>query len=559
MNASIRKPLQACLAVLLALALLATPTTTGAKEAASTKLPVLRLDYYLLPAAPLAYKLDPALNTSFSQANTLALVQANLVHLLPSGQPAPDLAIYRVSKDHLVYTFTIRKNARFSDGHEVTAADAAFSIERSLDPSSDSPVGTTYLSLIRGAPEYNAGKAKSIPGLRVLGKRTLQIRITQPVAYFLALLAYSTADVLERRVMAGKPVGKHPAFKQNYLKNTCTGNRGAGPFMFLCRDRSSNPHSFYSGRTPQYTLVPNPYYYGHKAHVEIVLPQIGNRNDSYKLYLLGKVDTTFVPSNFLKRWKGTKEYLPGPSATVDFLVPNSTSAPFNNVHCRLAVAYAIDRKTIADKIVAGSERPLYTVVPKGMLGYYDGRDNPHYSLSRARSELARCPGRTTPFTFKYLSVDVRAQAVANMLAAAHLNVKKMPLSFGDWLQAASQPLERTNTELVANGWAQDYPDPQDYCTILLHSGQQYNVGGWRNATYDRLVDRAQFALKWQVRKQLYIEAQHIALSQGAFISLSNHIRPTLLKPDVRGMALSEWTEGPLPANDDWSKVTVIGH
>jgi hypothetical protein len=73
------------------------------------------------------------------------------------------------------------------------------------------------------------------------------------------------------------------------------------------------------------------------------------------------------------------------------------------------------------------------------------------------------------------------------------------------------------------------------------------------------VDRAELTLKRNERAQLYIQAQHIALGQGGFISLTNAIRPGLLKPYVHGMVGSEWTEGFLPRDGDWANVTISKH
>ena len=85
-------------------------------------LPTLRLDYYSFIGAPgtvgLALSLDPAHISADYELSLL--VDANLVHILPDDTVKPDLATFTISRNHLTYTFTIRKNARFSNGHAVT-------------------------------------------------------------------------------------------------------------------------------------------------------------------------------------------------------------------------------------------------------------------------------------------------------------------------------------------------------------------------------------------------------------------------------------------------------
>jgi oligopeptide transport system substrate-binding protein len=520
-------------------------------------LPVLRLSFEVAGVGTL----DPALASAANDAEAIALVNANLVHILPNGQVKADLATYAISKNRLVYTFTIRKNARFANGHPVTAADAAFSIQRSLMPSTHSPTAPTYLGLIRGAAEFNAGKAKAVSGLKVVGEHILRITITDPVAYFLETLSFPTADVLDPSVVGGKPVGTlvNGASVGNYLTDTCAGNQGAGPFTFQCRNRGSKDSFYAAGRTPTYTLVPNRYYYGRKPRIQIQLPEYA---DGYRAYILGKLDESGLPSAHLRKWKGNPELHRYPSSFIDFLAPNTRMAPFNNVHCRLAVAYALNRSTLSNNVSRGTTQPLYAVVPKGILGYYPGKDNPHYNLRRASNELAECPGRATRVVLKYLDfppVHTTLSAIDHMLKRIGMNIEVQAVSGDEFNGITAQPLDKTGTQIVDEAWTQDYPDPHDYCSVLLRSDAQYNNGQWHNVRYDALVDRADVTANAKLRASLYIEAQHLALSRGAFIPLSNVLSLELLKRYVRGMVGSEAYVDMMPKDLNWANVSISKH
>jgi oligopeptide transport system substrate-binding protein len=147
-------------------------------------------------------------------------------------------------------------------------------------------------------------------------------------------------------------------------------------------------------------------------------------------------------------------------------------------------------------------------------------------------------------------------SIVRMLADAGFTVRLKLIPGSDWHTVITQPLQQSHTQIVPNGWAQDYSDPQDYSTLLLRSGQRFNVGGWHDAAYDRLVDRADRLVNPQTRARLYIRAQRIALSQGAFIPLSYKIAFALIKPYVHGLVGTEAYNWLMPRNFDWSEVSV---
>lgn len=541
----------------LLLAACGTSTSSGGSPK-SGSLPTLTLDYFAGASGQLASTLDPAQVTSATAADTIAMANANLVHILPNNNVAPDLATWKESSDHLVYTFTIRKNARFSNGHAVTAQDAAFSIKRSLDPKTASPVAATYLGLIKGALAYNAGKASNVSGLKVLGPRTLQITITKPAAYFLLTLSYPTADVLDPTVVRGHAAGPN----NNYLTSTCSANQGAGPFIFVCRNKSSSPTSFYpGGRTPSYTLKPNPNYYGAKPHIKVNLPAIGTVDTAYKQFQTHALDATAVPTAYLKQWKGKPQLITFPTSIVTYLTPNFKSVPFSNLHCRLALAYSINRELIANDILHGADKANYAVVPIGYLGWFDGsKSAPHYDVNRAKAEFNQCPYKSTTVKLVYPtgSTDTNNEflAIGNMMKAVGFKVNLNATTANAWYNIVSHPLNNTNTQLVRNGWQQDYPDPQDYCTVLLRSNSNYNIGQWKNVEYDHLVDQADVEFNRSKRAQLYQQAQKIALNQGAWIALTNAVGHELIASNVHGLVGTPAYGDLVPKNYDWSQVSV---
>lgn len=502
--------------------------------------------------------LDPAEVTDQNSSWLTQLMNGGLVNLRTVNgkiQLYNDLAArHTVSKNGKVYKFYLRKNAKFADGHRVTAADVVFSIRRALSPAAASTVNA-YDNLITGFDNYVAGKSNSL-GVKAVNKSTVQINISHRAGYFLYAFTYPLNFIVEKRVLNGKKLDSGGS----YITTTCKANVGAGPFTPVCNNGSANDKtSFYSsGSTPTLTLKPNKYFYGPKPKFKMVIPAIDSNQTGYQDFLSGGLDVTWgIPSTDQARWRGKKGAFDYAQSGIEWLAPNLHQKPFNNIHCRLAVDYAIDRKTLTKTVQHGAYKPLYTVVPPGFLGFYNGKGTPHYNPKKARQELAKCPGGiNTTYTFRNDTADrIRlAGALEAMMARVGIHFKLQGEPRADWLKVILNPLSKTNTTIAYDDWFMDYPDPQDYLDVLLHSGRPQNCQGWNNKRYDALVDRANASTNQKTRAKLYIEAQKLALGQAAFIPVDNFSEFDLVSTKVKGMAPSLNNGVIWAKNGNWSLV-----
>ncbi|MGI8968022.1 MAG: peptide ABC transporter substrate-binding protein [Chloroflexota bacterium] len=503
--------------------------------------------------------LDPALVTDSVSIYDINMVNANLVKTdYPSLQPKADLASsWTASPDHKTYTFHLRMNAKFSNGDPVTAQDAAWSITRSLLPATKSPVATTYLGQIVGALDVANKKATTVSGVKALDAHTLQIKLLQPVAYFLGALSYPTADVLDKKAMQGKAPGA-------YLTNTCSGNVGAGPFKFVCVNSGSGRNSFYqSGHSATMKFAPNPYYYGAKPKVTVNAPMIADTETNWRLYQAGGVVDTGVPTADLASAKGQPGFTETPLLSTDYITPNQKTTPFNNINCRLAVAYAIDRVNITTKLLQGTEAPSFDVLPKGLpnggQGFFaDHNGVPYYDPTKAKQYLNNCPGKlqNVNLTFQQTSQDIvhEYDAVRANLQAIGANITLQPKTFNAWLTIVGQTMQATHTAITENLWIDDYPDSQDWLENLLVTGANYDIGGFSNAQYDALVKQSNTTFDNAKRASLNVQAQKIALNNGAWIMIGYQVQPYIINPKVHGLIPTPSQIQPL--HNDWSLVTV---
>lgn len=534
------------------------PAAARSSAQAASSLPVLRLSYYA-SQSQLARSLDPAHIGVTTDEDMILLVDASLIHIGTDDKVEPDLASHwTVSSDHKTYTFYIRPNARFANGDYVTAADVKFSLERVLAPATASQ-GAYYDQLIEGYQAYTSGKAHSLSGVKVLNQRTVQITITKPVAYFLTAFTDDVNDILDPAVVRGK----NATDTNNYLTNTCDGNQGAGPFKFVCVNHSSSVTSFYpAGRTPSYTLVPNPYYYGHRAHLQIVLPTVGNPETAYNAYLAGQLDMADIPPDHVDQWRAhpAGQYHTATTSANYWLNLNTKAAPFDDLNCRLALAWGIDRNALAT-IQHHTVQPLYTILPPGFPGYTADSSAPRFDLKKAQAYFAKCPGGKTPVVLKFVTPDVThvSDALQAMMQAVGFHVTLKGLLANDWDTDLVQPLSKTGTQLITGGWAQDYPDPQDYLPNLFSCSTGNNIFGWCDPAFDKLTQRADSTFDQAQRYKLYAQAQHIVLNQAPVVTEYINLLVYLVKPNIHGLTRTSAYYDIMPQNLDWSQVTIGTH
>jgi oligopeptide transport system substrate-binding protein len=137
--------------------------------------------------------LDPHIVTGLSAYNVIAALHEGLVTENPSDlRPVPGVAeSWDISPDRTVYTFHLRKNAKWSNGDSVTANDFVFSYRRILSPNLGSPYAY-MLHLLKNGRAYNLGELDdfSLVGVKAPDPLTLELTLEQPTPSFLAQLSH---------------------------------------------------------------------------------------------------------------------------------------------------------------------------------------------------------------------------------------------------------------------------------------------------------------------------------------------------------------------------------
>ena len=161
--------------------------------------------------------LDPQLSSTQPQKIAVGGLFEGLVRIDSSGNIVPAAAEeYKVTNNNLTYTFNLRKDAKWSNGDDVTAADFVFGFERALSPSTKSPMASE-LFCIKNAEAYNNGKAVSL-GVAAEDDYTLTVTLEKPNDNFLKILTAPVAMPCNKKAFE-KAQGKYGMDGENVVSN----------------------------------------------------------------------------------------------------------------------------------------------------------------------------------------------------------------------------------------------------------------------------------------------------------------------------------------------------
>jgi oligopeptide transport system substrate-binding protein len=424
---------------------------------------------------------DPALAPDAFSSYAIDNVFTGLVQLGDDLKVHPQLASsYQVSPDNLTYTFTLRPNLKFSDGTLLTSADVVYSMDRALQPATQSGTAPYYMRYIKDASKLAAGSIKTIIGDSLLAPdaNTVVVKAAQPVAFFIQSLTYPTSFVVEKSVVTqfGKTWTDHLADNG--------GQGGDGPFKV--QEYTHNK---------QIVFVPNPNYYGPKPQLQqLIYPFYKTLDTGYPAYQVNQLDDTAISTTVLQQVRGHSDYRNAPFLAINYYTMNYLQKPFDVTSCRQAFALAINKDLIVHTVWKDSFIATNHIVPKGQYGYDptlkgpDGTTSTAGNPTMAKSLETQCmtaqgyasAANFPPITLTYSSAG--AQDVRNEVAAMQqmwqtvlgVSVKTDDIQinklFADEGLGSANPLQF----YTGPAWLADYPDPQDWTTLQFDKGQSQN-------------------------------------------------------------------------------------
>jgi ABC-type oligopeptide transport system substrate-binding subunit/class 3 adenylate cyclase len=480
------------------------------------------------PPAPHAFRipwhdapLDPAMVGPGSATGFIWQLFSGLVETSQEMDVVPDVArSWEVLEGGRRYVFHLRDDVRWSDGRPVTAGDFAYAWRRVLDPANESPVADMLYD-VQGARAFHCGECEwAEVGVRAADAVTLVVELEGPTGYFLHLLGFSASYPVPRHVV--ETHGEAWTELGNIVTN--------GPFQLQSRE---------SGQSM--VLVRSPLYHGRRTgNVQrLEFSFVFGSPGQLEMYQADELDVLFVWGLAADRirpgvqarikQRHAEEYLPIPWPSVFGVVFDVTRPPFDDVRVRRALVLATDRETLVPVITGGFGASPATggIVPHLMPGHSPGIALP-YDPQQARELLAQAGypgGRGFP--------PVHAFAWPNGLPwPEHLQTQwrdnlgiDIAWRLGEW-STFYGPGEFP--QLWLDGWVFGYPDP-DYF-LRLASPARF---GWRNETYDNLVERAKREMDPAERIKLYRQADKMLIEEAVMLPTHYGLASMLLKPWVK--------------------------
>lgn len=460
--------------------------------------------------------LDPHITTGIPEYHIQLALFEGLARKDPrSLEPIPGVAeSWTISPDSKLYTFSIRQNARWSNGDSVTAHDFVYSWKRILSPKIASDY-SYILYCIDNAEQYYTGKIQDFAqvGVQALDDFTLQVRLKNPTPYFLQLLDHHSTYPVHRPT-----IEKFGAIDERGTQWTRAGNLvGNGPFSLKTWEVNKI-----------LTVEKNPNYWGadNIRLQEIHFYPVEDLNTEERMFRSGQLHVTlsgYIAIEKIATYKNENPELIHihPGYATYYYEFNTTRKPFDEVRVRRALAMAIDRQQIVDKVAKGGQLPAYTLTPPDPYGYKP-KAAIEYDVAKARALLAEAgypDGRGFPkFELLYNTAENHqkiATAIQQMWKI-NLNINAQ-LSNQEWKVYLNS---RNNLEhdIARAGWLADYVDPSNFLDILLsYSGN--NRTGWKNAEYDRLINQAAATNDTEARYGILQQAEQLIVDEVPIIPI----------------------------------------
>jgi oligopeptide transport system substrate-binding protein len=499
--------------------------------------------------------LDPNKAQDSNSLTVLRALHRPLVYVNDKLEVVPALAeSWEISDDAKTLTFTLR-DAKYSNGDQIVAADLVYGWKRLVDPRTAAPysyvmaevAGAGELLALAGAdpmpPDAEIDGMLDSLGVAAPDDRTFVVTLSTPATYFLsAMTLWVTVPIQEKWITS-----ENATEAANYVSS--------GPFMLQTWDHNS-----------EIVLVPNPNWYGDvkPTLTEIHMSMSPEPAQAMAAYEAGEIDMMLpVPSEDIERVKSDPVLGPEYKELTDLSVTyynynngnDSTgkaksarcqdpkACPTSNLNFRKALTQAVDKEAFKNATFAGLGQVAGTFVQPGIPGATPEYEPYPFDLTAAKASMDTAlqelgyasAADIPPLKFGFNTGAGHEPRVAFLAQAWQdafgLRTEQIGSEFGVFLT------QRTAGEydLARNGWGADYPHANNQLNGLFTCGGGNNDQQWCNAEFDKLLADAAVESDPATQVGMYEQAQKILADDAASLFLRWGVQAILQKPYVGGV------------------------
>ncbi len=480
--------------------------------------------------------LDPSLNNAVDGGNYILNAFEGLTTIGKDGSIVAGTAEkWDTSTDGLVWTFHIRKDAKWSDGKDVTAKDFVYSWKRTVNAETAADYAY-YIYFIKNGEQINAGKADvDTLGVKALDDKTLEVTLENPCPFFTEIVAFP-ALVPQREDIVSANKDKWALDPATYIGN--------GPYKLVSWEHDS-----------KITFEKNDNYWGKDS---IIAPKIewylmNDQNAILSAFKNGQVAyAKNIPTDELTAEKEAGNLKIFPLLGTYYLDLVNNKPPFDNAKVRKAFSLAIDRNYIVEKVKKGGETPASGFIPYGIA---DVKQDPDFrttagdyistkaedyekNIAEAKKLLAEAgypDGKGLPKISFGLNSGSGHEPVAEAIQQMWkenlgVEVEVLAQEWNVFQQSRKDGVYNINR----NGWLGDYMDPSTFMDIFT-TGNGQNNAKYSNPKYDEYISAARKETDPAKRIQLFHDAEKVLMDDAAIAPIYFYTEPVVISPKLQGV------------------------
>lgn len=460
---------------------------------------------------------------------------------------------FTIDKSKTVYTFKIRKGVVFHDdecfsggtGREMTAEDVKASLEFVCSDHELNKWNTVFDGVISGVGEYKKG-GKSVSGIKVVDKNTVEITLDNPLAAFPELLALLSTSIYPKEAidhygydgMANHMVGTGP-FYATEINN--------GSKVVFKKNKNYWRTDEFGNKLP----------FLNQVHISF----IKDKKEELETFKKEELDMVWgLPVEEIPNIMGTlDEAKEGKNREFEVQSVNSLniqyyglqfqSDVFSNINVRKAFNYAIDRDSLVEFVLEGEGIPAHNGFVPPMNAYpYESVKGFDYNPKLAKQLMAKAGysnGNGFPELTLYLNksggVNVKiAEFVTGMLKqnlGVSIKMETMPMS------ELYPKVEKGELDFWRFGWIADYPDPATFLHLFHNSSPEgeapNNYFGYSSEAFNKAYETALKEIDIEKRNKYYAEADQIIIDDAVVMPLMFNVSIRLINPQVRDFDINQ--------------------